>query len=744
MRQLFILFLTIAIGSYGQEVIRLNDRGLGNELSNYVPIREIEETNDGIIVTYTFNQVKVVDDELYETTKNLIFDGFGTNENITEPSLPKRGDLFTISEDAIVSVVDSSYIEIPLVLAPAKPMLVDTTGACYSKENVPEIAPYVGFFPLRTVDKADCSAYRGGRLMRICVTPVQYDLSRHIARIYNKIQYKVTNVKKGYERNPVIRNIVLNGKKDINRNISNSIPQKIDYLIISVPEYVEAVERMATWKRIQGFNVHVLYKDYWPSDSIRERVRAVYNSTDSLAHLLIVGDQVNVQGTKRYDYYTDYYYSCVDGPNDASSDISYGRLSVSTANEANIVVNKIIKYEQTPLLDSQFYQRGLNCAYFEDANNDSMDDRRFSLTCEEVRNGLVSLGKSINRVYYTESNKNPLRWSNTWANGDSVPYELRKPIFPWDGNYTDIQNSINEGTFFVLHRDHGNETSWSKPFFNKSHISALTNGDKLPIVFSINCSTGQFYYPTCFAEQFLRKENGGCVAIFAASHVSYSGNNDVLTKGMFDAIWPEANIPIPLKYNILPTTPSTNTPIYELGLILEQGMNRMSEYCDNRVLYTREIFHCFGDPSMEMPTEMPTGFTDIHLNSNSNGITVSLPETAYISLYDSISNNVSLFWGNSAYFPGVYENAVICIREHNKIPYVVNVSTGMLYLQDKTITTDSNYLGAQIKVGSNVTNAFPSGSVSITGGKTTLIGQEIVIEGETTVENGAELEIRNE
>lgn len=47
------------------------------------------------------------------------------------------------------------------------------------------------------------------------------------------------------------------------------------------------------------------------------------------------------------------------------------------------------------------------------------------------------------------------------------------------------------------------------------------------------------------------------------------------------------------------------------------------------------------------------------------------------------------------------------------------------------------------KVGSNVTSLKPTGPVIISSGKTTLIGDTVQLEGETTIDLGAELEIKN-
>ena len=100
-----------------------------------------------------------------------------------------------------------------------------------------------------------------------------------------------------------------------------------------------------------------------------------------------------------------------------------------------------------------------------------------------------------------------------------------------------IQSMMNLGQLYVLHRDHGYSGGWGTPDFNTSYIPGLTNGNRLPVMFSINCSSGDLDHTGSFAKQLLSHPNGGAVGVIAASDISYSGLNDAFTLGLFDAIW---------------------------------------------------------------------------------------------------------------------------------------------------------------------------------------------------------------
>ncbi len=74
---------------------------------------------------------------------------------------------------------------------------------------------------------------------------------------------------------------------------------------------------------------------------------------------------------------------------------------------------------------------------------------------------------NIIRVYNTDNNVTPLYWNNTlYSNGEAIPTELlRSSGFAWNGDAYDIASQINQGRFYVLHRDHGSYNGWADPSF---------------------------------------------------------------------------------------------------------------------------------------------------------------------------------------------------------------------------------------------------------------------------------------
>ena len=758
----FLMFLNEHI--IGQTCIRLNDGSIIQESKKALTKRTVKNVERGILVTYEFDYAEKMPDDTFAGASMIRIDGFGLGGEIETPALPLKIDRFSVpSKKSKIIIIDSAYIELPMEISPVRPAKQIICDEGYGHNEIPPIKPYHGFFPKCVVSNS-LYAYRTSFIADIHVTPVQYDYQNKMVRIFSKLSYLVDN---GNER--------LNGIKNKNESrnddvlLSNIVMNPVDssykprdvtteievpgYLILSVPNYSTAVNKFAEWKRSIGFNVKTIYQNSWTETGVLDSI-ASSNTDNSIRYLLIVGDQEDIPGHfipfsysgVDYTFATDYYYGCVQ--QNTYPEIRRGRLSVSSADQAMTVVNKIIQYEKTPVLQQSFYNTGVNCAYYEDKNKDSIEDVRFTLTSENIRDYLVNVkGKNIYRLYDAYNNVNPRYWNNSsYGFADSLvalPSDLlRSNGFQWNTNETDIAQHINDGAFYVLHCDHGETEGWGLPPFRIYNVNNLSNGEKLPVVFSMNCLTGR-YQDTCFAEAFLRKEGGGCVAIFAASGIGFSGYTEALTIGMFDAIWPSNGY-----FKSFPhsnTISLSSTPTYRLGDILDIGLSQISTIYDGAninsiIRITKEIFQCFGDPAMEIYTEQPTIFNNITFSVMNGVANISVPEGGKITFYNPENGNINSYDGSNVQYP-YNSNLRISITKHNKIPLIIE--DGTIFIQNDTITQNISYEANTIKVGTNVTSTKPTGDVIISGGVTNLKGNVVELSSGTTVEEGAQLLINN-
>ena len=144
----------------------------------------------------------------------------------------------------------------------------------------------------------------------------------------------------------------------------------------------------------------------------------------------------------------------------------------------------------------------------------------------------------------------------------------------------------------VVHRDHGYSDGWGTPGYGTADVQALTNGNRLPVVLSINCSSGAYDYDeTSFASEALVKANGGAVGVFGDTRDSPSTANTQMSLGFVDALLP----------SVLPTEgPATKQ---RTGDALNWGKMRLHGISPLPNGTTRSEFylwHYYGDPSMQM------------------------------------------------------------------------------------------------------------------------------------------------
>lgn len=231
-----------------------------------------------------------------------------------------------------------------------------------------------------------------------------------------------------------------------------------------------------------------------------------------------------------------------------------GRIPVDTLAQANTVVSKVVAFETAPpanpLFGQDFYSRLTFASYFQGSG--VTDQRWFAETSEIVRNYLLGLGYAVRRIYAASASSDP----QFWRGGGAIPADLRKPGFAWNGTAADIAAAVNQGTALLYHRDHGWWDGWGDPSFGIPDLAAISvTNNQFPVVFSINCASGIFDGETVdlpanivgtgygagvgtwWSEAFLRKPDGA-LAIIGDTRSSSTVDNNHLTFGLFDAVFP--------------------------------------------------------------------------------------------------------------------------------------------------------------------------------------------------------------
>jgi hypothetical protein len=329
--------------------------------------------------------------------------------------------------------------------------------------------------------------------------------------------------------------------------------------------------------------------------------------------MLIIGEEDDVPASSGTSKTSDLYYVCFGGSGDYVAEMGRARISVSSASEAMAVVDKILKYEKTPPETESFYNTAISAAQFQ--TNDGSTERWAFTYCTEtsLRHLNENYGYDMIRVYNAQNNGSPKYWDPSYVGYESgnqkrpVPEDIQKPNYSWDASESDVIDAFDQGAFIAFHYDHGQVSGWSTPRFNTSSVDNLNNGDMLPVVYSINCSSGSFQ-SSCFAEAILNKADGGAIGVVAATAVTYAGGaNGALVMGLVDASFPRNLFDIKDPIN---ETPRDTT--YILGEIFSHGLIRHGEVCNNYWKLHSEIYHLFGDPTTDMWTAVPQDITATH------------------------------------------------------------------------------------------------------------------------------------
>jgi PKD repeat protein len=699
-----VVFLLGSFPAYNQDDIYLVK---GNNYKATLPHITITDSGEsGVEISYKFNGTVLSSKDVQGTcyyTPHIY--GFSHMTEVGSPMLPAKNNHIAVpyGSQATIQILESKFQAYPetVDIHPVLELLPDCDKTIEAAFEIdPEVYGTDADFPDKLVKVVEYDSYRGVSLAVIQVRPMQINPVTGELKIYTKIKFKVTfsGGESAYNRysknskhaNKMVRSAVLNRSlipEGSGSSYEATDAGAKDYIMIVHSNYLAAAESLAAWKRQMGYSVEIVSQSSWTTTQVDDALKTRYNSwTPKPQFFLLFGDQGDVPAEYGTSQYTDLYYAEMEGTG-YKPEMAYGRIFPDSASNAQMIVDKIIDYEKNPPTLSGFYSNALACAYYQDSNLDSYADRRFTHTSEDIRNYMMVQGYGVNRVYVTGSSVTPLYYNNGNYSPPNtpIPEELKRPTFAWDGDATDIINYVDAGRFLVWHRDHGDVTLWGDPYFTTSHINQLNNSNLLPIVMSVNCLTGQFTGTTeCFCERFLRKDPDGCVGIFGATNVSYSGPNDGYAPGIIDAIWPDPGIDPQYGSGGAGNPIPAHDPIYTMGDILNHSKVAM-EYLWGVHQTTWELHHYFGDPAMKIWTAQPTVTTATHDTSISAGGT-SLQITgsncpgglATLVYEDTLVAKTTLAGDGTGTLTfdalsGVEPVAILTISKHNFKPYIANI-----------------------------------------------------------------------
>ncbi|MBO8183781.1 MAG: hypothetical protein H0Z28_13495 [Archaeoglobus sp.] len=769
----FLMILT-GDGMTQSNWVRFTDEPITSTLPT---IDLVNATGNEIIIKFDIPGMNYHEVEINnERFRRLVIPNGGHTAEVGNPELPTIGKFVEIPYGVTPKIDVISYKSKTFEnynVYPAQEPLPDycNSGPVDFKRNR-ETYSKDSFYPNEIVILDKPKYLRGHRIVLIIVYPVHYNPVSKRLRVYSEITVRVEfegarspsmgEVKNDKFSRSILSRLVLNYKSsDFQDNKNNGLPKPADspsdgadMLIIAHDDFYDDVLPLASWRARKGYKTKIVRKSdienagySWTADNTWDRsytgidgyIKNAYdNWNPSPSFVLLVGDADKLpthyvndhpSGCEQYKKVgTDLYYGTMDDANDLSyvpfPDIYVGRLPSRNSNDVKTIVNKIISYEINLYGNATSWFKNLLFAAYDQPG------RYFISTSEDISTFLEDNGYICKKVYTGGS---------------------------YSGTTQDIIDIVNSGCFFINYRDHGDSRNgpnnsgiegWQHPLFQTFDVSSLTNGSKLPIMFSICCRTGWFDgetdqdntdpnpIPDCLGEAWL-KESGGGVGFIGSTRISYSGYNDELDKGFYDAIWDNFDSGYSGSY--------INSPTYHLGPILDYGKFWMydkyvltggSGYPRDYPLATEitrtefEEFLILGDPALEVWTDVPSQFTNVSITDNGNSITVNAGvngATICVSSGDNgtgyhlVAENVSQYTFTTSVRP-----LYITITKHNYIPYTA--VTGGTFTSDEYWFGNMHVLGDVVVGNGKTLTILPYATVNLNGHVVKSTGGTIIVE----------------
>ncbi len=332
-------------------------------------------------------------------------------------------------------------------------------------------------------------------------------------------------------------------------------PDSVDFIIITSQEFRSAADRLRAYRedpahgglRSWAVDVNLIYNEFGGGipdiTAIRDFLKNAYDKwSPKLKFVLLFGqgsyDYKGIGGhrssyvptwqggTERdgvYSYTSDDFFSTFFPPSNSPS-LILGRISSRTTAEADLIVEKIVRYE----------------------NNSARDgwNTRMLFVGDDRWTSVDPLGEGYCHSCDAETlakNFTPDEFEKKKIYIGEYPTVItaagrRKP-----GAYQAIIDNINSGVLVVNYAGHGNPGLWAHEsiFTVATSIPQLTNTNKLAVFFAATCNFSAFDDPNRYtgSEVLMNKPDGGAIAVVSATRKVFAGANAGLHQGIFAAMF---------------------------------------------------------------------------------------------------------------------------------------------------------------------------------------------------------------
>ncbi len=343
-----------------------------------------------------------------------------------------------------------------------------------------------------------------------------------------------------------------------------------DLVIVSPEEFLPAAHRLASYRsENNGLSVHVVstrevYNEFSSGtvdiSAIRNFMRMFYERAETAgdmpSYLLLFGngtyDNKDLLGyggnliptyqsygsiSLRNTYMTDDFFGLL-GINEGQDafgvvDLGIGRFPVRTPEEAEMLVDKTIRYEERvpglhPMEDNMEYT-GIISNYADWRNRivfvaDDGDNNTHFNDAEDIASTLMANHPEYNveKIYLDAYQQ------VTMAGGQRYPEVNRA-----------INEAVNQGALMINYIGHGGKRGLAhQRVLTFEDIASWDNKYNMPVFMTATCEFSSFDHPDpddlYAGVRIVLKPEGGTVALFTTTRLAWSGNNKILNSNFME------------------------------------------------------------------------------------------------------------------------------------------------------------------------------------------------------------------
>lgn len=438
------------------------------------------------------------------------------NERIGQPEIPRIHKWVAIDPSAkyqVVPTFSNPIVYKNVTLYPVQPDTLDNgqklpflkSERAYSEDAVETERVEVGK-PMQL---------GAATLLPITLVPAKFDPAKRELTVYQSADVKivaenptdstVANTKLTQFATKQLSELALNGSQYV--SLVNRVKAR-NYMIL----YPQRFERYAKklGDRYRKENVSIFYSEVKAEskpEDVKKLIQEQYTRT-GLDNVLLFGNEKDIPLQSIEGTVGDFYYSLLSGT-DEISDAAVGRLPASTTSQAELIVNKILRYKEL--------------------QSEGQTNKKVAL----VAHAEEYPGKYTANQENIIKSPNPRHFDFTAIYGGAGKKNQ------------DVIDAAQSSYSIINYRGHGSNDSWIEwdaegKSFDSEQVDKMPNDiSKLPFIFNVACDNGsiQLEAKTLVEKQLFPSEDPhsliGAVATFGATEPSYTSVNHDFDLNLF-------------------------------------------------------------------------------------------------------------------------------------------------------------------------------------------------------------------